>query len=315
MATAWACGSGSQGTPTPTATPASTVLGATATPGATPTPTPTPSPSPVTVTLVAAGDIACDPAHNVGQPTDCDQAATADEIGQLNPTAVLTLGDNQYEDNTLAAFQKVFAPTWGKYYSIIHPTIGNHEYLTPGAAGYFGYFHVAPYYSFDLGAWHIISLDSECHYVGGCTQDSAQVKWLLADLAAHSSMCTLVAWHEPRWSSGEHGDATQMATIWADLVQAHVALVLTGHNHDYERFAPLDANGRPDPNGLPEFVVGTGGKNHYGFVEKPLPGELVRNDQSFGVIDLTLSPTGYSWQFVPAPTYTFTDSGSVTGCR
>jgi hypothetical protein len=264
------------------------------------------------VTLVAAGDIACDPAHNISQPHDCDQAATADEIGRLNPTAVLTLGDNQYEDNTLAAYQAVFGPTWGKYLSIIHPTIGNHEYLTPGASGYFTYFNgVAPYYSFDLGAWHIVSLDSECHFVGGCGPGSPQEKWLLADLAAHPSMCTLVAWHEPRWSSGEHGDATQMTTIWADLVKANVDVVLTGHNHDYERFVPLNAQGRPDPKGTTEFVVGTGGKNHYGFAEKPLAGEVVRNDQSFGVILLTLNPTSYSWQFEPAPTYTFTDSGSA----
>jgi hypothetical protein len=124
----------------------------------------------------------------------------------------------------------------------------------------------------------------------------------------------LVAWHEPRWSSGEHGDASQMNAIWADLVRVHVALVLTGHNHDYERFQPLNAVGQPDPQGVPEFVVGTGGKNHYGFVEPSLPGEVVRNDQSFGVIYMTLNPTSYSWKFVPAPGYTFTDSGTAN-CR
>ena len=271
-----------------------------------------PQPRPgVTVSIVAAGDIACDPVQNVGTPKDCDQAATADLIGQLNPTAVLTLGDNQYQNGTLAAFQSVFGTTWGKYRPIMYPAIGNHEYLTRGAAGYFGYFGVPAYYSYNLGDWHMISLDSECSYVGGCQAGSAQERWLLADLAAHPSKCTLVYWHEPRFSSGEHQDATQMAPIWADLVAAHVSVVLSGHNHDYERFVPLGATGAPDPTGVTEFVVGTGGKNHYGFVRAPLAGEAIRNDTSFGVIDMTLGPTSYSWKFVPAPGYTFTDSGSA----
>jgi acid phosphatase type 7 len=273
---------------------------------------PKPLPHNTTVTIVAAGDIACDPAHNVSQPHDCDQAATANLIGQLAPAAVLTLGDNQYEDNTLAAYMSVFDPTWGAYKSIIYPTIGNHEYLTPGAAGYFDYFGFPPYYSYNLGDWHIISLDSECQYVGGCSAGSAQEKWLKADLAAYPRLCTMVTWHEPRWSSGEHEDATQMTTIWSDLVAANVDVVLTGHNHDYERFMPLNASGNPDPAGTAEFVVGTGGKNHYGFAVPPLAGELVRNDSSFGVIQMSLKPTGYSWKFVPAPGYTFTDSGSAT---
>ena len=287
--------------------------------GSSPTPGPMalgpvgpPSPRPgVSVTIVAAGDIACDPAHNVGTPQDCDQAATANLIGALHPTAVLTLGDNQYENGTLAAFKAVFDPTWGKYRSIMYPAIGNHEYQTSGAAGYFGYFGVSAYYSFNLGDWHLITLDSECSHVGGCQVGSAQERWLRADIAAHPSKCTLVYWHEPRFSSGEHSDATQMTAIWADLVAAHVSVVLSGHNHDYERFVPLGAAGQPDPSGVTEFVVGTGGKNHYGFVKAPLTGEVVRNDTSFGVIDMTLGPTSYSWNFVPAPGYTFTDSGSA----
>ena len=347
MVTAWACSFGPTHTAAPSAsasaTAGSSVLAATASaspdvtdaptsgasfttpkpgfipePGASPQPLPRvpvapgPTPRPMTVTIVAAGDIACDPKTNVGQPADCDQAATANQIGQLKPTAVLPLGDTQYENGTPAAYQSVFAPTWGAYKSIMYPAIGNHEYLTHAAAGYFGYFNLPPYYSYNLGDWHMVSLDSECSYVGGCQAGSAQEKWLLADLAAHPSLCTLVYWHEPRWSSGEHGDASQMTTIWADLVAAHVDVVLTGHNHDYERFVPLDAKGVPNPAGTTEFVVGTGGKNHYGFTAAPLTGEVVRNDKSFGVIQMSLGPTGYSWKFVPAPTYTFTDSGSAS---
>jgi hypothetical protein len=303
----------------PTATSALTASTPAKPSGPAPTPNPTffgppglaTPPQGGTVTIVAAGDIACDPLHNVGAPKTCDQAATANQIGQLNPTAVLTLGDTQYEDGTTGAFDAIFNATWGKYRSIIYPAIGNHEYLTSGASGYFGYFGVAPYYSYNLGTWHMIALDSECQYVGGCQLGSPQQRWLQADLAADTAKCTLAYWHEPRWSSGEHLDATQMTAIWSELVAAHVSVVLSGHNHDYERFVPLDGNGAADPTGVTEFVVGTGGKNHYGFVDPPLPGEVVRNDTSFGVIDMTLGPTSYSWNFVPAPTYTFTDSGSA----
>ena len=273
---------------------------------------PGPTPPRTTVTIVAAGDIACDPTANVGTPHDCDQAATANLIGQIGPTAVLTLGDNQYEVNDLTAYEEVYGTTWGAYKSITYPTIGNHEYLTPGAAGYFTYFGFPPYYSFNLGDWHIVSLDSECQYVGGCSAGSPQEKWLKADLAAYPRLCTLVTWHEPRWSSGEHEDAMQMATMWSDIVAANVDVVLNGHNHDYERFAPLDGSGNPDPNGTTEFVVGTGGKNHYGFAEAPLTGELVRNDAAFGVLEMGLAPDGYSWKFVPAAGYKFNDSGSAS---
>jgi hypothetical protein len=264
-----------------------------------------------TVTIAAAGDIACDPASNVGAPQDCDQAATANLIGSLRPTAVLPLGDDQYEDGTLAAFQTVYATTWGKYLAMTYPTVGNHEYLTPGASGYFGYFGVPAYYSYNLGSWHMISLDSECSQIGGCQAGSAEELWLKADLQANPRQCTLVYWHEPIWSSGQEPQATQMFSIWADLVAANVDVVLNGHDHDYERFVSLDASGQPNPAGVTEFVVGTGGKNHTGFPVPPLTGEVVRDDSSFGVISMTLKPTSYSWRFVPAPGYSFTDSGSA----
>ncbi|HEX8939309.1 MAG TPA: DNRLRE domain-containing protein [Candidatus Limnocylindrales bacterium] len=298
-------------TPTPTIAP---------TPTAAPTVTPAPTPTATVAgdpVVVAAGDIACDPASNTGAPATCDQAATAQQMVDLHPTAVLTLGDSQYEDDTLAKFQAVFDPTWGRAKSLIKPTIGNHEYLTTNAAGYFAYFGAAAgdptkgYYSYDLGAWHVVTLNSECSHIGGCGTGSAQETWLKADLAAHPAACTLATFHEPRWSSGEHGDATAMATIWNDLVAARVELVLSGHNHDYERFAPLDGSGAPSATGVAQFVVGTGGKNHYAFTSGPLPGEVVRDQTSFGVLKLTLHPNSYDWQFLPAPGYSFTDSGSA----
>jgi hypothetical protein len=284
-----------------------------------PTAAPTPSSHPRlparTVTIAAAGDIACDPAFNTGQPKDCDQMATAALLGRLHPTAVLTLGDNQYQSGTPAAFAQVYGPSWGQYRSITLPTIGNHEYLTAGAAGYFGYFRgFGAYYSTNLGDWHIISLDSECHYVGGCGVGSAQERWLRADLAANPRLCTLVTYHEPSWSSGQHGDATQMRAIWADLVAAHVDVVLSGHNHDYERFTFLNASGQPDPQGTMEFVVGTGGKNDYAFSGGPIAGEQVRGSGFFGVLSMRLGPSSFSWNYVPAAGFSFSDSGSA-GCH
>jgi hypothetical protein len=269
--------------------------------------------------IAAAGDIACDPTLNIGAPAQCDQGATAAQIIALGPDAVISLGDNQYEANTATAYASVFDETWGQFKSLIHPTIGNHEYLTSGATGYFGYFGAAAgdptkgYYSWNLGSWHIIALNSECSHVGGCDSGSAQETWLRADLAAHPNACTLVSWHEPRWSSGEHGDAIQMAAIWDDLAVDHVDVVLAGHNHDYERLPPLDGSGAPAATGVQEFVVGTGGKNHYRFAAPPIAGE-VRDDTSFGILKLTLHPTSYEWQFLPAPGYVFSDAGSMD-CR
>jgi len=280
---------------------------------------PVSSPSGPDPVIAAAGDIACDPSTNGGAPARCDQAATAAQILDLKPTAVLVLGDQQYENNTAAAYSSVFDKSWGQFKDLIHPTIGNHEYLTHAASGYFGYFGAAAgdptrgYYSWNLGAWHIVALNSECSHVGGCRFGSPQETWLKADLAANPTACTLVTWHEPRWSSGEHGNATQMDAIWNDLVDAHVDVALAGHNHDYERFPALDASGMPNPSGVQEFVVGTGGKNHYPF-NAPAIATEIRDDTAFGILKLTLHASSYDWQFLPAPGYTFTDAGSMA-CR
>jgi hypothetical protein len=277
----------------------------------------------------AAGDIACDPASGffnagLGNGSNCAQAATA-ALLRPNLAAVLTLGDTQYEDNHYRKFMASFDPSWGKFKNLIRPTIGNHEYLTPRAAGYFQYFGSAAgdpdkgWYSYDLGKWHLISLNSECGFIGGCGPGAPEERWLRADLAAHPARCTLAYWHEPRFSSGEHGDALQMGTIWNILVAAHADVVLSGHNHDYERFDPLGAS-RPVPDkfqdptpaadGIREFVVGTGGRNHYGFDHPPLAGEVVRNSTTYGVLELTLHPTSYDWRFVPVAGAGFADAGS-----
>jgi glycosyl hydrolase family 99 len=280
--------------------------------------------------VVAVGDIACDPTDKnfnggTGTAQSCKQLATSDLALALQPTAVLTLGDTQYEDNTYAKYLQSFGLSWGRLKPLIRPTVGNHEYLDAGAGGYFKYFGPAAgdpakgYYSYDLGTWHVLSLNSECSYIRGCGAGSAEETWVRADLAAHPSTCVLAYWHEPRFSSGEHGDATQMGTIWNDLVAAHADVVLSGHNHDYERFDPVgttptstDKAQNPvlDANGIREFVVGTGGKNHYPFARGPLAGEVVRNADTYGVLQLTLHPSSYDWRFVPEPGKTFSDAGT-----
>jgi len=294
----------------------------------------TPPPSGSDPVVAAAGDIACDPTSSLfntglGTSSACRQKWVSDLLLSMAPKAVLTLGDNQYESNTYAQFLASFDPSWGRVKSLIHPGIGNHEYLTSGAAGYFQYFGSAAgdpskgYYSYDVGSWHLLALNSECSHIGGCSAGSPQETWVKQDLASHPSQCVLAYWHEPRFSSGQHGDAQQMATIWNDLVAGHADVVMSGHNHDYERFEPIGSTpagtGSPsfqnpvlDSNGIREFVVGTGGKNHYGFgTQGPLTGEVVRDASSYGVLKLTLHPAGYDWQFVNDPgSGSFTDSGS-----
>jgi hypothetical protein len=271
-------------------------------------------------TLAAAGDISCDPADanyngGNGTATACHMKATSDLLIGAGHAAVLIVGDNQYESGTLAQYQASYDATWGRVKAITRPVVGNHEYLSAGAAGYYAYFGAAAgdpakgWYSFDLGGWHLVVLNSNCDAVGGCGPGSPQEQWLAADLAAHRGVCTLAAWHHPRFSSGPHGDDAAFQTFWDDLYVTGADVVLNGHDHIYERFGPQTPTGGADrARGLREFVIGTGGKNLTNFPIVRANSEI-RDATTFGVLSLTLYPNGYAWRFVPDRPDGFTDSG------
>jgi acid phosphatase type 7 len=262
---------------------------------------------PVKAVLLAVGDIAtCN-----GKGDD-----VVAQLVETLPGDLVLLGDNAYEKGSPSQYRHCYDPNWGLFKTRTHPAAGNHEYLTEAASGYFNYFGAAAgnpeqgYYSYEVGAWHLIALNSNCSQVGGCQVGSAQEQWLRADLAAHPAACTLAYWHHPLFSSGQHGNNTQMWPVWQALYEAGADVVLNGHDHDYERFAPQDPEGVADAaRGLREFVVGTGGKNHYKFSRAPGANSEVRNDNTFGVLKLTLSPQSYTWEFIPEPGKTFTDVG------
>jgi hypothetical protein len=268
------------------------------------------SPSPAAATLVGAGDIA-------GCGSD-GAARTAALLARIAGT-IFTAGDNAYERGTASEFASCFAPTWGRFRDRIRPALGNHEYGVADAAAYFDYFGAAAgergkgYYSYDLGAWHIAVLNSECVAIGGCGASSPEVVWLRADLAASARECTLAIWHRPRWSSGaEHGSDPAYDAFWRELQRAGAEIVINGHDHEYERFAPQTPDGRrDDAGGIREFVVGTGGRSLYAVNAPIVNSEVLRND-TFGVLQLALRAGGYDWRFVPVDGATFTDSGSGT---
>ena len=258
--------------------------------------------------LVGAGDIA-----------SCQSSgdeATANLLDGISGT-VFTTGDNVYEDGTAQEFANCYDPSWGRHKARTKPSVGNHEYHTAGASGYYGYFGAAAgdpskgYYSYDLGQWHIISLNSMCENVGGCGETSPMVTWLKQDLATNPNSCTAAYFHHSLFSSGsEHGNDPKMKPSWDALYAAGAEVVLSAHDHGYERFAPQTPGGAADPaQGIREFVVGTGGKSHFPFGTIQ-PNSQVRNADTFGVLKLTLHPTGYDWQFVPEAGKTFTDSGT-----
>lgn len=272
----------------------------TPTPDASLTPTPSSTASSESVVLVGAGDIS-----SCGQNND---EATARLLDGISGT-VFTTGDNTYNNGTYTEYVNCYDPTWGRHKTRTQPVPGNHEYNTSGAAGYFQYFdNIDPYYAYNLGTWRIYALNSEID----ASATSPQVAWLEADLAANPNLCVMAYWHKPRWSSGSrHGNNTTMQTMWQVLSNAGAELVLNGHEHNYERFAEMDASGSAISQGLREFVVGTGGAGLYPF-GSILPTSQVRNSSTFGVLKLTLNAGSYDWQFVPVAGATFTDSGSST---
>lgn len=280
--------------------------------------------------IAAAGDIACDPNSNAfnegrGSATACHQRATSDLLVNAGLTAALAIGDLQYYCGALAAFMFSYDPSWGRVKSITYPAPGNHEYqgggaygCTPGAEGYFAYWGAGArnpsggYYSFDIGAWHLISLNSNCDFIEGCGLGSPEERWLRADLAAHAgARCTLAFWHHPPFTSSVTPvGIPRTQALLQDLYDGGGDVLLTGHQHNYERFAPQTPQGVADPQrGVREFVVGTGGEDLRRF-GTPIANSEVRNDETFGVLELILLPTGYSWQFIPEAGDTFTDRGS-----
>jgi acid phosphatase type 7 len=262
--------------------------------------------------FVGAGDIA--------SCASSGDEATANLLDGI-PGTVYTLGDNAYQSGTDAEFANCYNPSWGRHKARTKPSVGNHEYLTADASGYYNYFGAAAgeaskgYYSYDLGAWHIIALNSMCENVGGCGPDSTMVTWLQQDLATNSSSCTLAYWHHPVFSSGSaHGNDPKMIPSWDALYAGGADVVLSGHDHDYERFAPQTSSELADPaQGIREFVVGTGGRSHRGFGTIRANSE-VRNSDTYGVLKLTLHASSYEWQFVPEAGKAFTDSGT-TSCH
>ena len=259
--------------------------------------------------LVGAGDIA-----------SCDSRgdrATAKLLGSISGT-VLAAGDNAYDNGTLSEYNTCYGRTWGRYKGRTKPVPGNQEYDTPGASGYFDYFGARRgdegkgYYSYNRGAWHIVALNSECEFLkGGCARTSPMLNWLKNDLAANPARCTLAYFHSPLFSSGQNGNDATMRPIWAALYAANADVVISGHDHVYERFARQTPRGVRSTEGIREFVVGTGGKSH-GKFRTIEANSQVRNARTYGVLKLTLHPRSYNWEFVPVEGRTFTDSGYNT---
>jgi hypothetical protein len=257
-----------------------------------------------TVVLAGAGDIA-----------NCDTLAAGERVAQILDGIdglVFTTGDNVYENGTLDEFQRCYTPTWGRHLTRTRPSPGNHDYNTKGAAGYFQYFgEVAGpagigYYSYDHGAWKILSLNSMAPAGPG----SPQFNWVAEELRSSKAKCTLAYWHHPVFSSGHDGNMPNMRAIWQLLYDHYAEVVVVGHSHNYERFAPQDLDARPRPGrGIREFVVGTGGTYFTNLFSRKANSEIFNNN-SQGVLKLTLAPADYTWEFVPAAGATFRDSGS-----
>jgi len=266
------------------------------------------------VVLIGAGDIADGLGFNLS-----GAFATA-ALLDANPAAtVFADGDHAYGHATDGDFARSYDPTWGRAKLRTIPVIGRHDYDSLNAAGYFNYFGPAAgdptkgYYSIDLGAWHIVALNSECSYVpGGCGVGSPQETWLRNDLASHTQACTLALFHEPLYtSSSQITPNAAVQPLWQDLYNNNADLIVNGHAHNYERFAPQDANAHLDTaRGIVEIIAGTGGEGHFPFNASIAPNSLVRNADTFGVLQLTLHESSFDWQFIPVAGKTFADSGT-----
>ncbi len=259
--------------------------------------------------LVGAGDI--------GDCASLGDEATATLLDEIDGT-VFTTGDNAYERGTVDEFRDCYHPSWGRHRDRTRPAPGNHDWGTPGLAGYRDYFGAAAegpggssWYSYELGTWHVIVLDSECEEVGGCDPSSPQGEWLATDLAANTATCTIAMFHVPRFSSGdEHGNDPDMDAFWRPLFAADVDVIVNGHDHDYERFAPQDPDAREDrQKGIRQFVVGTGGTPLRGF-DAPVANSELRSDGFHGVIAFTLYDGSYDWEFIAAGS-PFRDRGNA----
>jgi acid phosphatase type 7 len=247
-----------------------------------------------TSTLLAVGDVA-------SCSSSGDEATAA--IVRRERGVVALLGDIVYERGTPDEFARCYHPSWGAFQHRTRPALGNHEYGSDGAAPARAYFRLSAnaWYAYSLGAWQVLVLNSNCEEVGGCERGSAQWRWARAELRRHSGRCTLAYWHHPRWSSGLHGSAESMADIWQLLADRKADVVLAGHDHHYERFAPID--------GIRSFVVGTGGRSHYPPIRR-IAGSERLNWTTFGVLRLTLQPNRYDWRFIAVAGRRFTDAGS-----
>lgn len=272
--------------------------------------------------VLAAGDIACEPGDQ-GNP--CQDEATAGLlVGNL--AAILPLGDNQYESGRLDHYLAAYDKTWGAFKAATYPVPGNHEYRTPNASGYFSYFGLAAgdpqkgYYSYDIGSWHLVALNSNCNTAagrgvpGGCTATSPMVQWLKQDLQNDTHECELVYFHHPRFTS-ETPLKRSMDAAWKEaLIPNGVDVVLSGHSHTYERFDLQNADGEATPTGARQFVVGTGGKNTRPLSAGRLPNSQAASDTTFGVLALTLHPSSYTWSFMAIEGQSFMDTGT-TDCH
>ena len=308
--------------PSPTVAGSSTSPSSSTTPSPTSSPSPSPEPTPEPVSVAAAGDIACAPGHEFfnhgrGTATWCRAADTRAVIRALDPDVVLPLGDTQYDSGRLSEYYGSYDLSWGKLLRRTRPAIGNHEYYaSSNARGYFSYFGDRAgelgkgWYAYDLGAWHVVALNSNCQLLP-CVKGSEQHTWLRDELAANPASCTLAYFHHPRFSSGPHGDDPSVTPLWQLLYRAGVEVILVGHDHIYERFAPLTPLGEVDQeHGIRQFIVGTGGAQLYPITEVRTHSRA-RNTESFGALELRMREASYRWRFVPVDQGGFRDRGSA----